>query len=188
IGERNLKDPNDGQKYYISTKAVVHPKYRACSDSFGNDIALLMIEGAVINVPYFSSNGLGSTNHICLPTAATNLQSGTNVITAGWGRTNKNNDNTANIQQFATVQIAEDSKCSKTYGSSYDPNTMICAFTPGKSSCNGDSGTALFTVPTGSAKADAVGITSFGMENCEGNPVVYTKVAAHLNFINENLK
>ncbi|RWS20347.1 hypothetical protein B4U80_09542, partial [Leptotrombidium deliense] len=186
IGERNLNDPNDGQKYYISTKAIVHQNYAPCSDSFGNDIALLKIAGEGMNVPYISDNGLGSTNCICLPSPTTNY-TGNDVITAGWGRTNKNNDNTASILQYATIKVVSDSDCSATYGSSYDSKTMMCAYASGKSSCNGDSGTALFTPPTTTdAYAAAVGITSFGRQNCEGYPVVYTRVSTYLDFINSN--
>ncbi|RWS24053.1 chymotrypsin 6-like protein [Leptotrombidium deliense] len=183
IGERNLNDANDGQLSYTSTTAVVHPNYTACSSNNSNDIALLKIGGNGMKTPYFTDNGLGSSNCINLPSA--NNYTGSDVTIAGWGRTDKNSQKTAKILQFATIQVVDDSACSQTFGSSYNSKTMICAFAPGKSSCNGDSGTAMFYDRSGFA--EAVGITSFGVANCEGKPVVYTRVSNYLDFINSNI-
>ncbi|RWS23776.1 uncharacterized protein B4U80_09297 [Leptotrombidium deliense] len=185
IGERNLNDANDGQLSYTSTTAFVHPDYKACSNDNSNDIALLKIGGKGMNVPKFSQNGLGSTNSICLASATTNY-TGLDVTIAGWGRTDKNNENTAKILQYAKIKVVGDSECSNTFAASYNSDTMICAYATGKSSCNGDSGTALF-YQSNSGKAEAVGITSFGVQNCEGSPVVYTRVSKYLDFIKSHL-
>ncbi|RWS18130.1 hypothetical protein B4U80_14683, partial [Leptotrombidium deliense] len=68
IGERNVTDATDGQQSYLSTRAIVHPGYKSCSNSEkSNNIALLKIDGNGMNVPYFTDNGLGSTNSICKP-------------------------------------------------------------------------------------------------------------------------
>ncbi|RWS23777.1 serine proteases 1/2-like protein [Leptotrombidium deliense] len=183
IGERNLNNQNDGQITIDTTTAVVHPNYTACSSDNSNDIALLKI-GSPMKIGYFTDNGLGSTNCIELPSVETEYLS-SQVTIAGWGRTNKNDQNTASILQYATIKVVADSECSKTFGTSYNTQTMICAYTTGKSSCNGDSGTAMFHYHNGIAKA--VGITSFGIQNCEGYPVVYTRVQSYLQFIKDKM-
>ena len=68
--------------------------------------------------------------------------------------------------------------------------TKICAGTGGSSVCYGDSGGPLMLRDSGSGRWSAVGVTSFGLPDCElqGVPDVFARVDSYLDFILENLE
>ena len=66
--------------------------------------------------------------------------------------------------------------------------TQICAGDPGRDSCRGDSGGPLLA-KTETDEVVQVGIVSFGSLVCgDGNPGVYTNVAAYVSWIEDNLR
>ncbi|RWS20002.1 chymotrypsin-like protease CTRL-1 [Leptotrombidium deliense] len=183
VGVLNRKETQDAQCFESST-FYAHPNYACCSTDNSKDIAIIKIKEG-IDLPKFTSDGRGSTNAICLPPAsdAEKDYSGQAII-AGFGRTDSNSNDIAKTLQIGTVKLLSTSECQQSYGAFSVDKTHVCAFSDDTSSCNGDSGSALYTENNYGVKT-AIGVTSFGRINCKGNPVVYTKVAAYRDFIDK---
>ncbi|RWS10414.1 serine-type enodpeptidase-like protein [Dinothrombium tinctorium] len=178
IGERNRTDPNDGQTCFNATKFHIEPRYLCCSDDNTNDIGIIKIPQGM-NIPKFTSDGYGSTNRICLPTEYDYTGPG---LISGWGRTSSTSQETATVLQIANVDILSNDECKKDWDVT---ESQVCALgRNGESSCNGDSGSALFTATETGAKM--IGITSYGIVNCVSRPVVYTRAFSFLDFINSH--
>ena len=109
-------------------------------------------------------------------TESASWSAGTLETIVGWGQTDSG---TPTRLQEANVPITTDAYCASAYGSSFDPNSMVCAGYPqgGIDTCQGDSGGPMFGVAGGIRRV--VGTTSWG-EGCgePGKPGVYARVGA----------
>ncbi|RWS06736.1 serine proteases 1/2-like protein [Dinothrombium tinctorium] len=181
VGDWKRSDDNDGQICYTAIKFKAHPKY-SCS-TIKNDIAI--IKTPLMNVPYSSSNGFGSTNSICQPTTAS--YEGKPLIVSGWGRYDRNGYSLADVLQKAPMNFVPLTQCRQIFPSV--DNSQVCVRGPkGQIACNGDSGGPLFHI-NNSGFAEAVGIVSFGKSTCPKEGIaVYTSVYAFLDFINSEIK
>ena len=106
---------------------------------------------------------------------------GTIARIIGWGATSSGGLDSEFLLE-ADVPIIDDTRCASSYGSDFDPATMVCAAdapgTPPSSShdtCQGDSGGPLL-VPDGGFFATA-GIVSWGIGCADpANPGVYSRI------------
>jgi secreted trypsin-like serine protease len=98
-------------------------------------------------------------------------------IVLGWGRTtNDPSDHGTDLLQQLDVPLVPDATCAGSYGTQYQPATMLCAGgEPARDTCNGDSGGPLLT-----GDHVLVGLTSFGPPACglANVPAVYARVGA----------
>jgi secreted trypsin-like serine protease len=173
IGREDLAS-SDGQAIPI-VAVVAHEQFD--QDRYRNDIALLRL----------GRSAPGQYRPIQWSTRVENL-AGRPVTAIGWGKTSV--DGPASLQLLeTTVAVTSQEECAAKYspGFQIDPG-MVCASAPGKDACQGDSGGPLFSRPAGGGPPVQVGITSFGIGCADANfPGVYTRVAAHARWIQENL-
>ncbi|KAJ2792629.1 hypothetical protein H4R20_006736 [Coemansia guatemalensis] len=114
----------------------------------------------------------------------------------GWGKTASDSDTLPTTLMSVEVEVGSQSKCQEalpTYKSANGPE--ICSdnsLTPGKDSCQGDSGSP--AVVTDSGEAKLVGLTSSGVDLSNPGAVdcatknglaFYTHVAYYLDFIEQ---
>jgi secreted trypsin-like serine protease len=156
--------PTAGERVPVS-KVTIPPQYLLGS---GSDISLLTLSKASTKVPVKVAG-----------TADRSIWSaGTLETIAGWGVTEEGGDTPAVLQE-AQVPITTDAYCNGAYGSSFEPDTMVCAGFPegGVDTCQGDSGGPMFGV-SAAGGLRVVGSTSWG-EGCAqpGKPGVYARVA-----------
>ena len=148
-------------------KIILHPDHRDgfdwINDHLLNDIVILKLKAASRHKPVkinFNSN---------LP----NTGSAKQLRVMGWGTLNYERDRPGELQ-IADVDYVPNSVCSRAKGkirpsSSYErsyrgyiTNDMMCAASPGKDACSGDSGGPLI-IPGNSAADDIqVGVVSWG--------------------------
>ncbi len=105
---------------------------------------------------------------------------GTEVVTAGWGLTTENGQQSLKLREVIVPMIANIPQCKASYSDLTD--NMICAGEAGKDSCQGDSGGPLFV--DGGNSTRQIGIVSYGV-GCgrQGFPGVYTRVEHYQNWI-----
>lgn len=84
----------------------------------------------------------------------------------------------------ARIKVIDEEECKSdaTIGGLFSPDSMLCAFAPGKDGCQGDSGGPLF-LQTGTNRYEQIGVTSFGIGCGNDLPAVYTKVSTSLDWI-----
>ncbi|XP_059350521.1 trypsin-1-like isoform X2 [Daphnia carinata] len=96
---------------------------------------------------------------------------------AGWGATTSGGS-ISQVLLKATVQVLDNTICTKQYGSSFVGANMLCAAAPGKDTCQGDSGGPLLV------DGVQVGITSWGYGCASPNYAgVYTRVTSYVDWI-----
>lgn len=156
---------------------IIHKLYDIQSIHQKWDIALIKMKTRV----KFSTE----INPVCLP-SANFTDDFNNLFVAGWGKLNDDREQSLRLLEVSTPQknIAE---CITLLGKHRVTNNHLCAGTPEKDSCEGDSGGPLMTRYYGAIYQ--VGVVSWGM-SCghEKYPGVYTKVRSYLDWILENTK
>jgi secreted trypsin-like serine protease len=155
---------------------VIHQRYNESSTQ--NDIGMLFLTKAASGVKIAKLPPQGDD---LLPAFK-------NLLLLGWGE-DQNGRDPAGL----AVAIVDDytAKAPTYFGRSFNPSTMIAAgrwrederlFT---GACRGDSGGPLFAMF--GENAYVVGITSFGIEDCNGEaPTSFTKVAWYTDWIRAN--
>ncbi|KAI8318199.1 trypsin-like serine protease, partial [Martensiomyces pterosporus] len=173
---------NSAQKYVIATNLTVNPNYDA--RAITNDIAL-------IQIPKLTLSSSVST----IPIYTGSLPSNTTLTTMGWGKTNSSNDNSLSKTLLAVdVKIGDKSSCrvvDPTYQSADGPQVCtVNALTPGKDSCQGDSGSPTIISQNGVpylAALTSVGTdpANPGAEDCAmpKGVALYTHVNYFMSFI-----
>ncbi|XP_052394502.1 cathepsin G isoform X1 [Carassius gibelio] len=172
VGAHDLRNSTSLSR--ISVKNYIpHPDYLICT--LQNDIMLLMLQRKVrLN----KNVGL-----IPLPKDSKDFSVDTPCSVAGWGRlwtTGLGSDRLMEVN----VTALNHEECQSKWGPIYSALQMVCAY-GGGGSCKGDSGGPLVCGDT------AVGVTSFGdskLCNSAERPNVYTKIAAYLPWIYQNIK
>ncbi|XP_059140848.1 prostasin-like [Physella acuta] len=148
--------------------------------SIWNDIAVLKMQTPVDFTDYIRP--------ICLPFR--HIQDDKHCYVAGWGFTTPHGVYPKTLQQLKTY-FFDQSLCYYIWNFfTLPPNDkQFCMGIPeGGGECRGDSGGPLSCSRDG--RFYLVGVHSFGARNCIANylPPVYTKVYAHLDWINEQIK
>jgi len=105
----------------------------------------------------------------------------------GWG-TDKFGGESSSVLLKVSLSMLSTETCMKNINiGSKITNNMLCAYTPGKDTCSGDSGGPLNWEDNNTSQVYLVGIVSFGI-GCakDGYPGVYTKVTNYLNWIQQS--
>uniref|UniRef100_A0A8C5MP59 Peptidase S1 domain-containing protein n=1 Tax=Leptobrachium leishanense TaxID=445787 RepID=A0A8C5MP59_9ANUR len=123
----------------------------------------------------------------CLPNADQRLTTAYECFITGWGRRTPDVIVSDKLQQ-ALLTFETFAGCTRIpWWGSYVTDTMVCAGINGKSSCIGDSGGPL-NCRKAEGKWSVFGITSFfSSDGCDiaKKPTVFTRVSAHIDWINE---
>ncbi|KAF2897709.1 hypothetical protein ILUMI_08464 [Ignelater luminosus] len=155
----------------------IHPKF---GNEFGNDIALIRVEQP-FNGHYEKA--------IALPPSNFKYVIGTKVIIIGWGHLDQEGTK-SDLLRYTEVRLIDDFSCKRAYqtGKTRELNSdiMVCAGddTHKNTACFGDSGGPLIQESNQSGESYQIGITSFG-RNCIPFPVVFTRITAYLDWIND---
>ncbi|KAI9564921.1 hypothetical protein GHT06_008662 [Daphnia sinensis] len=104
------------------------------------------------------------------------------ALIAGWGTTTSGGS-ISQVLLKATVQVLDNTICTKQYGSSmFVGANMLCAAAEGKDTCQGDSGGPLLV------DGVQVGITSWGFGCASPNYAgVYTRVTSYVDWISATM-
>lgn len=177
VNARNPYDTNNGgaPKWKSTIKSEeAHTQYNSGSKPY--DVGIFELDNCV------PSNLLSS-----LPPArvATSLPgAGTDVVVAGFGRTDPNLSAKPQTMQAVQVDMLSNSQCTQAYGSVID-STQFCAgdWNGGKDSCQGDSGGGMYK-GTSTAIQELIGVVSWG-QGCAvaGKPGVYASVPNFFSWI-----
>ncbi|CAL4112741.1 unnamed protein product, partial [Meganyctiphanes norvegica] len=167
IGYVNLKDPVTGTELFSVTKEniITHPLFG--NASLLNDIALVRLTQDIK-----LSNVIRT---ICLATNG-QIPFGGKAFAAGWGMKSASDTGITDELHEVELDVLPQDECT-------NPQQYICTFTPGKDTCNGDSGGPLM-VQQGNQWYQ-VGIISHGPMDCgiHNSPGVYTSVPNFIPFI-----
>ena len=129
------------------------------------DVGLITLATPLVMTP--------TVEPVALVPSAQLTPAGTPATVSGYGKTEAGNPSPR--LRSAGLFVVDDADCQGFYPSDLDRPTMLCAFAPGRDSCNGDSGGPL-TVDDGTL----IGLVSWGPEPCAdpgGAPGVYTELA-----------
>ena len=174
IGKTSLTAKNAIEA--TAKEVYLHPQYRLNSDKY--DIALIRLSKSVTMQP------------IKLQSPADEpLNPNQVAMVLGWGQTERYINYIPDKLQEAAVPVINESLCKTRMGSSFDPESMLCAGTlsssseviDGVDSCIGDSGGPLIRYTQ--AGWQQIGITSWGYE-CASSYAwgVYSDVAKYFNW------
>ncbi|RNA20776.1 serine protease 27-like, partial [Brachionus plicatilis] len=159
------------------TKFTMHENYN--DDTFDNDIAVLKLEREVA-----LNSGVQPA---CLP-PNTDYQPNTNTRAwiAGWG-TLSSGGQTPNILQNTFITYYHSGlECNNLGSLNFDKQICAGEIQGGRDTCQGDSGGPLYLFEDNTFVQ--AGITSFGVDCAlAGYPGVYTRVAAYLDWILNNM-
>jgi secreted trypsin-like serine protease len=161
----------------------VHEEYQYVDDEKTgagvplNDIAILRTEEPI---EFTEQIGFGSIGPIGLPKMDQPDYFYNDTLTAaGWGLTIPRHS--YDVLMKVDLRPIPLEQCRQNY--TFVDEWTLCAGTPGKGPCHGDSGGPLFKTDNGSQRL--VGIVSYGLgcaRECGG---VYTRVFAHLDWIDK---
>ncbi|XP_055625773.1 venom serine protease-like [Toxorhynchites rutilus septentrionalis] len=157
---------------YDIERIVRHEKY--IQRTYDNDIAILR---TTVNMEW--NRGVGP---VCLPFNYwyydfNKLQ----VDIAGWGTTSFGGPSSTTLKR-ATLDVIANKECNVQYVNV----NKICVHTPGKDTCQLDSGGPLYL--RGMQRMYTIGIVSYGGACGTGNPSVNTRVSAYLDWIQNNTR
>ncbi|CAN8013906.1 unnamed protein product, partial [Ixodes persulcatus] len=167
------KPPNYRQVRSVQ-KFAVHEWY----DFPANDIALLKLAA-----PFDFTESQGHIGAVCLPAKDHPLKN--NVEVTGWETTSSRGPSSSHLLAVS-VPVISSMICRLKTSRSYDSKTMFCTGSPGKDSCQEDSGGPAVQKKSGSSIL--VGVVSYG-DCCAKAPMysVYTRVPAYTDWIPENI-
>ncbi|KAJ2779036.1 hypothetical protein H4R18_004242 [Coemansia javaensis] len=145
------------QKCTPAVNVTVHPQYNPTV--YSNDIALIRIAPLASN-----NNSNGGVGAAAIYTGK--LPENTTLITMGWGKTSSNSSALPTTLMSTEIKIGSRSACRQAqpgYQSSDGPDVCtVNALTPGRDSCQGDSGSP--TVVAQGASVLLAALTSSGVD------------------------
>ncbi|XP_001657964.2 venom serine protease [Aedes aegypti] len=153
---------------YDIESIVMHENYN--QDSRDNDIAVLK---TTADIQW--TRGVGP---VCLPFNYwyydfNKLQ----VDVAGWGTTSYGGQISTTLRRV-TLDVIANADCGK---AQYVNNQKLCTFTPGKDTCQYDSGGPLYL--RGVQRMYTIGVVSYGGACAASTPSVNTRITAYLSWI-----
>ncbi|KAH8277823.1 hypothetical protein KR018_008101 [Drosophila ironensis] len=179
VGEHDLASVFETfatRRYDLET-VILHEQFSQANGQPRNDIALLKTRSPIswswrvgpACLPFqFSADGQK------LP------QAGHQVVASGWGTTSYGGPQTHRLLK-TTLDVIDGQQCRQTLTSAVVPLHTFCTYTPGRDTCQYDSGGALYERIHG--RLVAVGIVSFGQACAALQPSVNTRVASFINWI-----
>ncbi|CAO2641361.1 Transmembrane protease serine 9 [Lemmus lemmus] len=155
-------------------RVALHPRYNPGILDF--DVALLELARPLVFNKYIQP--------ICLPLAIHKFPVGRKCMISGWGNMQEGNATKPDILQKASVGIIEQKMCGALYNFSLTDRMLCAGFLEGRvDSCQGDSGGPL------ACEWVLTGVTSWGYGCGRPHfPGVYTRVAAVLGWIGQNIQ
>uniref|UniRef100_A0A8C5WE88 Peptidase S1 domain-containing protein n=1 Tax=Leptobrachium leishanense TaxID=445787 RepID=A0A8C5WE88_9ANUR len=186
LGEHDLS-VDEGVEKDISVNPDdihIHVNWTHGNLSLGNDIALIKLP--------VKTQLTDQIQLACLPNAGQRLAVAYECFITGWGRRTPGVSEPVSVSdklQQAQLTFETQNACSREkWWGSYIKDTMICAGNETKSSCLGDSGGPLNCRRPPDGKWLVHGITSFFSSNgcnTEKKPTVFTRVSAHIDWIDD---
>jgi len=175
VGDHDYTTTSDTQNQLITIDRIInHAAYN--DQTQDNDVALLHMERALT---YDST-----VQPICLPwTMTAETFQGKTVTASGWGTTSSGGT-ASTVLRKVDLPVLTTEECGQYYRGMITPN-MICTYSPGKDTCQGDSGGSIDYLASG--KYYNIGVVSWGI-GCAGEnkPGVYAKVTNYLPWIEQN--
>ncbi|XP_064114231.1 transmembrane protease serine 11D-like isoform X3 [Macrobrachium nipponense] len=174
LGRCDLPDSSEGLLKIV--EVIIHPEFSPRSD-FSNDLSLVKLEKPV----GFTS----SIIPICLATLEDDPLPSNATVVVGWGHTQSGGSWSRKLQSVSVAAISLE-ECQTLYeGTFVITPVMLCAYSPGKDACQGDSGGGLVRLAS-DGRWVLVGIVSFGKGCAEDNaPGVYARVSSFNSWISE---
>ncbi|XP_054970420.1 chymotrypsin-C [Pan paniscus] len=179
VGKNNLEVEDEEGSLFVGVDTIhVHKRWNALL--LRNDIALIKLAEHV---------ELSDTIQVaCLPEKDSLLPKDYPCYVTGWGRLWTNGPIADELQQ-GLQPVVDHATCSRIDWWGFRvKKTMVCAGGDGViSACNGDSGGPL-NCQLENGSWEVFGIVSFGSQrgcNTPKKPVVYTRVSAYIDWINE---
>ncbi|XP_050322919.1 uncharacterized protein LOC126754810 [Bactrocera neohumeralis] len=168
-------------RYYKIDTIILHEHFRATAEQVRNDIALLRTSQTIewnrgvapACLPFRSITGTDGGRR---PPVA-----GQRVETAGWGSISFGGPQSTQLLT-ARLDVITAEECRSSLGAL--PVATFCTYTPGRDTCQYDSGGGLYLREGG--RLFVVGIVSYGYGCAARQPSVNTKVASHLRWIKDN--
>uniref|UniRef100_A0A0K8W5P5 Venom serine protease 34 n=1 Tax=Bactrocera latifrons TaxID=174628 RepID=A0A0K8W5P5_BACLA len=168
-------------RYYKIDTIILHEHFRATAEQVRNDIALLRTSQTIewnrgvapACLPFRSITGTDGGRR---PPVA-----GQRVATAGWGSISFGGPQSTQLLT-AQLDVISAEECRSSLGAV--PVGTFCTYTPGRDTCQYDSGGGLYLREGG--RLFVVGIVSYGYGCAARQPSVNTKVASHLSWIKDN--
>ncbi|XP_059350826.1 clotting factor G beta subunit-like [Daphnia carinata] len=186
LGMHSLMPVKDPQVTKTVLRVERHNDFDA--KTYYNDIALLTLDSPVVFTETISP--------ICLPpNGSTNQYEYRQTVVIGWGVTTKRiqtrnlfSDGTRpNVLQQITIQTITNAECRSRFDGVVTSGIaahMICAFSPRKDACDGDSGGPLLVQDMPGNKWTQIGIVSWGIGCAESHlPGVYTRITSFVDWI-----
>ncbi|XP_014272561.1 venom serine protease 34 [Halyomorpha halys] len=167
-----------GKNQYLQNHRVAriiqHAGYDDDSDASLDDISVL-----VLATPIRFNQFVGP---VCMPSSRYNLV-GEYIKVTGWGLTK--GTGSENALREVDVQVINNAVCKRSWPLLNSRLTQICAYTPKKDSCNGDSGGALVYLDPTTNRYTQVALVSYGHPECGSvaKPSVNTDVFAYLDWV-----
>jgi secreted trypsin-like serine protease len=174
LGEVDRNLHGDANRHFFSA-VEVHPAYNA--DTHQNDVAMLTLSEPVAFAPA----------RVVEDGEQELWDPGTLARVIGWGTTSAGGSSSRFLRE-ADVPMVSDATCGAigSYGSDFDPETMVCAGDPPgtalpRDTCQGDSGGPLYVPDFGSTPADPIfataGVVSWGIGCANPQfPGIYTRI------------
>ena len=176
LGEVDRDLHGDANRHFFGA-VDVHPGYNA--DTHQNDLAMLTLDEPVTFEPA----------RVVEDGEQELWDPGTLARVICWGRTIANNPTSSSrFLRETDVPMVSDATCGSdsSYGSEFDPATMVCAGDPPgtaapRDTCQGDSGGPLYVADFGSTPADPIfataGVVSWGIGCANPQfPGIYTRI------------
>lgn len=158
-------------KIYNIQSIMLHENFE--SNTKRNDIALLLT-----TTPMEWNNGVGPA---CLPFNYNSPSfTGTQVDVPGWGTMSFGGIQTSRLRKV-TLDIMRNGECEKRISNL--ASSQLCTFTPGRDTCQYDSGGGVFFRQY---RMYVVGVTSYGFGCASTLPSVSTRVSSYLPWIQRN--
>uniref|UniRef100_A0A1B0GL98 Putative trypsin-like serine protease n=1 Tax=Lutzomyia longipalpis TaxID=7200 RepID=A0A1B0GL98_LUTLO len=177
VGEHDLSVGHETPHTRLLTVArfIVHPSY--APNPSRNDIALVQPQTNIVFSPGVAP--------VCLPfDQRTNTFLGARVEATGWGTLDFGGP-TSNRLMRVTLDVVANSVCTSRLN---NPNILashLCTFTPGRDTCQYDSGGPLMWTNPRNGRLYLAGVTSFGIE-CGTHPTANTRTTSFLAWIEQN--
>uniref|UniRef100_UPI00398E4B37 transmembrane protease serine 9 n=1 Tax=Pristiophorus japonicus TaxID=55135 RepID=UPI00398E4B37 len=167
LGTINRNDQSSTTVKRKFKRIIVHPFFNPSILDY--DVALVELTRPVS----FSK----SIQPVCLPSPTHVFHTGKNCTITGWGALSEHNASLPITLQKATVQIVNQSECTKLYSDPVTPQMICAGYINGQvDSCQGDSGGPMVCEES-PGKWFLAGIVSWG-EGCgrPNKPGIYTRV------------
>jgi len=177
IGDHDLRTVEEATNQVIKCDRIIqHANYD--NQTQDNDIALCHLERPV----QYSR----TIQPICLPwTMLGETFQGRTITASGWGTTSSGGS-ASPVLRKVDLPMLTTQQCRNYYQGMITDN-MICTYSAGKDTCQGDSGGSIDYLEPNFGRYFGIGVVSWGV-GCAGEnqPGVYAKVTNYLTWIEQN--